>query len=47
MPVLRLFASAREAAGVARADFEGTTVAELLAAAERTFGERFSTVLRQ
>ncbi|MDQ6782036.1 MAG: MoaD/ThiS family protein, partial [Actinomycetota bacterium] len=47
MPVLRLFAAAREAAGVARADFEGTTVADLLAAAESSFGERFSAVLKQ
>ncbi|MBA3267498.1 MAG: MoaD/ThiS family protein, partial [Acidimicrobiia bacterium] len=45
MPVLRLFAAAREAAGVARVDLEGATVAEMLAAAEGSFGERFTAVL--
>ncbi|HEX2191956.1 MAG TPA: MoaD/ThiS family protein, partial [Acidimicrobiales bacterium] len=45
MPVLRLFASAREAAGVARAELEGATVDELLAAASALYGERFQAVL--
>ncbi|MGI8778506.1 MAG: MoaD/ThiS family protein, partial [Acidimicrobiales bacterium] len=47
MPSLRLFAAAREAAGVARAEFDGETVAEMLQAAEASFGDRFSAVLRQ
>ena len=45
MPVLRLFASAREAAGTARADVEGATVGEVLAAARARYGDRFSAVL--
>ncbi|MEA2900591.1 MAG: sulfur-carrier protein, partial [Actinomycetota bacterium] len=45
MPTLRLFASAREAAGTARAEIEATTVAELLDKARGQFGERFGRVL--
>ncbi|HUQ62949.1 MAG TPA: MoaD/ThiS family protein [Acidimicrobiales bacterium] len=45
MPVLRLFAAAREAAGVARAELEGTTVEAILQQAELRYGERFSGVL--
>jgi len=45
VPTLRLFASAREAAGVARVDLEGATVAEILDQARDRYGERFSTVL--
>ena len=45
MPTLRLFASAREAAGVARVDLEGSTVADVLEQARGRFGERFTTVL--
>ena len=45
MPTLRLFASAREAAGVARVDLEGSTVAEVLEQARGRFGERFTRVL--
>ncbi|MGI9033026.1 MAG: MoaD/ThiS family protein, partial [Acidimicrobiales bacterium] len=45
MAVLRLFAAAREAAGVGRAELEGATVGELLDAARRSFGDRFSAVL--
>lgn len=45
MPTLRLFASAREAAGVARADLEGSTVAEVLEEARGRYGERFTAVL--
>lgn len=45
MPTLRLFASAREAAGVARVDLEGSTVAEVLEEARGRFGERFTAVL--
>jgi molybdopterin synthase sulfur carrier subunit len=47
MPVLRLFAAAREAAGVARADLDGVTVGELLDAARDSFGDRFSDVLER
>jgi molybdopterin synthase sulfur carrier subunit len=42
---LRLFASAREAAGTGRAQFEGATVAEVLAAATTAFGTTFARVL--
>jgi molybdopterin synthase sulfur carrier subunit len=45
MPVLRLFAAAREAAGVARAELDGATVGAILEQAEDRFGERFSGVL--
>jgi sulfur-carrier protein len=45
MPTLRLFASAREAAGVARVDLEGATVADVLAEARSRYGERFASVL--
>lgn len=45
MPTLRLFASAREAAGIARVDFEGSTVADVLEAARGRYGERFTAVL--
>ena len=45
MPVLRLFAAAREAAGTGRTDIEGATVAEVLATASATFGPAFAAVL--
>jgi molybdopterin synthase sulfur carrier subunit len=45
MPVLRLFASAREAAGTGRVELEGSTVAEVLEAASARFGEPFTAVL--
>ena len=45
MAVLRLFASAREAAGTGRAELPGETVAAVLDAARQEFGERFVTVL--
>jgi len=45
MPTLRLFASAREAAGVARVEIEGSTVAEVLEQARDRYGERFTAVL--
>ena len=45
MARLRLFASAREAAGTAKADFAGTTVGEVLDAAMAEFGEEFAGVL--
>lgn len=43
--VLRLFASAREAAGVNRAVIAGGTVDEVLAAACTEFGSSFAAVL--
>jgi molybdopterin converting factor small subunit len=45
MPVLRLFAAAREAAGVGRDVVPGRTVAEVLDNARARYGERFSAVL--
>jgi len=43
--VLRLFASAREAAGTGRDTVEGMTVAEVLDAARERYGRRFAEVL--
>lgn len=43
--VLRMFASAREAAGTGRAEFAAATVGEVLAAAVDAYGERFAGVL--
>ena len=45
MATLRLFASAREAAGVDRASIDGATVGEVLDAARARFGEHFAAVL--
>lgn len=45
MAVLRLFASAREAAGTSRDDVPGATVAEVLEAARTRYGEPFRTLL--
>jgi MoaD family protein len=45
MPQLRLFASAREAAGTTGGEVPGTTVAEVLAAAVASYGEDFARVL--
>lgn len=45
MPVLRLFAAAREAAGTGRDQMDGATVAEVLSAARARYGEAFSAVL--
>jgi MoaD family protein len=45
MATMRLFASAREAAGTGRDEVEGATVADVLAAAERRYGQQFSDVL--
>lgn len=45
MPTVRLFASAREAAGTGTDVIEGTTVGEVLEAAEQRYGPRFSAVL--
>jgi sulfur-carrier protein len=45
MATLRMFASAREAAGTGRAEFAGSTVADVLAAAITSFGDGFARVL--
>lgn len=45
MATLRLFASAREAAGTDRVVIEAETVRDVLAEAERRFGDPFATVL--
>ena len=45
MAVLRLFASAREAAGLSVDRIDGTTVGEVLDEARRRYGERFGEVL--
>lgn len=45
MPTLRLFASAREAAGTDRDQIPGSTVGEVLAEATRRYGEGFADVL--
>lgn len=45
MATLRLFAGAREAAGVSTARVEGGTVGEVLAAATATYGAAFADVL--
>ena len=45
MPVLRLFAAAREAAGTGRDDVPGATVGEVLDAAVERYGSAFADVL--
>jgi len=45
MATLRLFASAREAAGTGQATFDGADVGEVLAAAVAAFGPQFQIVL--
>ena len=45
MATLRLFASAREAAGTGTVVVAGTTVGEILDAAVATFGTQFADVL--
>lgn len=45
MAIVRLFASAREAAGTGRSELAGSTVAEVLDEARRVFGEHFAEVL--
>ena len=45
MATLRMFASAREAAGTGRAEFDGATVGDVLDAAVASFGEGFARVL--
>lgn len=45
MATLRLFASAREAAGTGRATVDGATVGEVVAAASERFGAAFVALL--
>lgn len=45
MPTLRLFASARDAAGTGRDVVGGTTVAEVLDEAARRYGDTFTSLL--
>jgi molybdopterin converting factor small subunit len=45
MPVLRLFAAAREAAGTGRDQVPGETVADVLAQARTRYGAEFAAVL--
>ena len=45
MAIVRIFASAREAAGTGRDDLPGTTVADVLDAARRRYGPHFADVL--
>ena len=45
MARLRMFAGAREAAGTGSDSVDGATVADVLAAAEQRYGQRFSDVL--
>jgi molybdopterin converting factor small subunit len=45
VPVLRLFAAAREAAGTGRDDIPGATVGEVLDAAVARYGDGFAAVL--
>lgn len=47
MAVLRLFASAREAAGTDRATIDAATVGAVLDEAQVRFGERFTAVLER
>jgi MoaD family protein len=46
VPTMRLFASAREAAGTGTDEFDGSTVSDVLAAAEHKYGPQFSAVLQ-
>lgn len=46
MPSIRLFASARDAAGTGRDDLEGETVGAVLDAATDRYGTAFEAVLR-
>jgi len=47
MPKVRLFAQAREAAGIGHDDVAGTTVADVLQAARTRYGTGFGAVLDQ
>ena len=45
MPTIRLFASARDAAGTSRDDLQGDTVGAVLDAATHRYGSAFAAVL--
>ncbi len=45
VPVLRLFAAAREAAGTGRDTVPGSTVGEVLAGARHRYGQSFAAVV--
>lgn len=45
MATLRLFASIREAAGTARADFDAPTVGAVITAAAECYGPRFAELI--
>lgn len=45
MARLRLFASARDAAGTARDELPGTTVGEVIAAANDRYGDDFAEIV--
>jgi molybdopterin converting factor small subunit len=45
LPVLRLFAQARECAGTSEAGIDGLTVGEILDAATERYGPRFAAVV--
>ena len=45
VPTIRLFASAREAAGTGTDVVDGATLREVLTAAELRYGQRFADVL--
>jgi molybdopterin converting factor small subunit len=45
MAIVRLFAAARDAAGTGRDNVPGATVGEVLAAACKRYGQRFTDVL--
>ena len=47
MPVIRLFAQAREAAGTGRDVLDGATVDQVLAAARERYGDDFSRLRPQ
>lgn len=47
MPTIRLFASAREAAGTARDELPGATVGDVLDAAVARWGDAFAAVLAE
>lgn len=47
MATLRLFAAAREAAGYARVEIEGASIAAVLAEAEARYGPDFAAVVRR
>jgi len=45
MAIVRLFAAARDAAGITRDELPGDTVGQVLVEARRRYGEQFAAVL--